>query len=74
MVKYGSDPSTSKAVAFSAQDDHVGVMTFYNGNFSWENVVISLMEAVCFRYGAVAKTRSVEVIPVRLGNKFPRSG
>ena len=41
---------------------------------SWENVVISLMEADCFRYDAVAETRSVEVRPVRLGNKFPRSG
>ena len=41
---------------------------------SWENVVISLMEADCFRYGAVARTWPSEVIPVRLGNKFPRSG
>ena len=29
---------------------------------SWENVVISLMEADCFRYDAVAETRSVEVM------------
>ena len=41
---------------------------------SWENVVIILMEADCFRYGAVARTWPSEVIPVRLGNKFPLSG
>ena len=54
--------------------DELKFMLMYALRLRKKSVVISLMEAGCFRYGAVAETRSAEVIPVRFGNKFPRSG
>ena len=50
MVKYRSDPSTSKAVAFFAQDDKLGWLSLLQGDCNWEDFVASRLLNLDFRY------------------------
>ena len=56
-VKYRSDPSASKAVAFFAQDDQVGGIVLLQGDRSWEDCcsVEALAEISRFVAGLVQR-------------------
>ena len=43
-VKYRSDPSTSKATSFSAQDDQVGWCPLLQVDDSWEVILFKIPE------------------------------